>query len=374
LIPWLVEGRGDVIAGSLTVTPERETIIDFSEPYLFVEEILVQSAEAENKLSSIEDLEGKTIHVQKSSSYYRTLAGLQETYGPFTIVEAPEDLEIEALMDWVAQGRIELTVADRHLLDAELTYRDDLEAAFPLPAADATSESAQKKIAFGVRKSSSALKAFLDAYIKEIYRGLEYNIARKRYFFTPHNLRREKEERAYISGQISPFDELLKKYAKQYELDWRLMSALAFEESRFRPSAQSWAGAQGLFQVMPATGLELGFSDLYDVEVNIHAGTRQMYRLIERLNPEIPFEERVRFALAAYNAGWGHVQDARRLAAQKGWNPNQWFGHVEKAMLLLEQPGYHTNARYGYVRGSETVAYVSGIQNRYDHYVRLFPA
>jgi membrane-bound lytic murein transglycosylase F len=99
-----------------------------------------------------------------------------------------------------------------------------------------------------------------------------------------------------------------------------------------------------------------------------------MYQLIERWNPEIPFEERVRLALAAYNAGWGHVQDARRLAEQKGWNPNQWFDHVEKAMLLLEQPSYHSHARYGYVRGSETVAYVSGIQQRYDHYVRLFPA
>ncbi len=374
LIPWLLEGRGDVIAGSLTITPERETHLDFSEPYLYVEEILVQSAKAEGKLSSIEELEGRTIHVQKSSSYFRTLQELQQTYGPFTIVEAPEDLEIEALMDWVAQGRIELTVADRHLLDAELTYRDDIEAAFPLAVSDPDSDPSRKKIAFGVRKSNPELKAFLDGYVMEIYRGLEYNIARKRYFHTPHNLRREKEERAYISGRISPYDETLKKYSKQYELDWRLMSALAYEESRFRPGVQSWAGAQGLFQVMPSTGLELGFSDLYDVEINIHAGIRQMHRLIDRWNPEIRFEERVRFALAAYNAGWGHVEDARRLAAQKGWNPNQWFDHVEKAMLLLEQPSYHSQARHGYVRGSETVAYVSGIQHRYDHYVRLFPA
>jgi membrane-bound lytic murein transglycosylase F len=99
-----------------------------------------------------------------------------------------------------------------------------------------------------------------------------------------------------------------------------------------------------------------------------------MYRLIERIDARIHFKHRVRFALAAYNAGWGHVQDARRLAAQKGWDPNKWFGHVDKAMLLLEQPTYHRNSRYGYVRGSETVGYVSKVQNRYDHYVRLFPA
>ena len=122
-----------------------------------------------------------------------------------------------------------------------------------------------------------------------------------------------------------------------------------------------------------STGLELGFSDLLSEEANIHAGILQMHRLLERIDARIPFKHRVRFALAAYNAGWGHVQDARRLAAQKGWDPNKWFGHVDKAILLLEQPTYHRHARYGYVRGSETVAYVSNIQNRYDHYVRLFP-
>jgi membrane-bound lytic murein transglycosylase F len=124
---------------------------------------------------------------------------------------------------------------------------------------------------------------------------------------------------------------------------------------------------------MPNTGLELGFSNLFEVETSAHAGILHMHRLIEKTDPRIPFKHRVRFALAAYNAGRGHVQDARRLAAQRGWDPNKWFNHVEKAMVLLEEPQYHRNARYGYVRGSETVAYVSNIQNRYDHYVSLFP-
>jgi membrane-bound lytic murein transglycosylase F len=124
---------------------------------------------------------------------------------------------------------------------------------------------------------------------------------------------------------------------------------------------------------MPATGLELGFSDLYDVEVSTLVGIQHMHRLIERMDPRIGFIHQVRFALAAYNAGWGHVQDARRLARQMGWDANQWFAHVEKAMLLLEQPKYYGHARHGYVRGSETVAYVSRIQSRYDHYVSLFP-
>jgi len=373
LMAWLTEGRGDVIAGSLTITPERGEVLDFSRPYLFVEEVLVQATESQNKLETLSDLEGQEIHVQKSSSYYRSLQELQESYGPFNIVEAPEDLEIEALLDWVAQNRISYTVADSHLLEAELTYRDDIEAAFSLTLPEIEKNSLTS-IAFGVRKENPQLKSFLDGFIKDIYRGLGYNDALNRYFKTPHNLRRIKEERAYASGRISRYDKVLKLYSKQYELDWRLMAAQAYEESRFRPRSQSWAGAQGLFQVMPSTGLELGFSDLFSEEANIHAGILQMHRLIDKIDARIPFKHRVRFALAAYNAGRGHVQDARRLAAQKGWDPNKWFGHVDKAMLLLEQPIYYRHSRYGYVRGSETVAYVSNIQNRYDHYVRFFPA
>ena len=105
----------------------------------------------------------------------------------------------------------------------------------------------------------------------------------------------------------------------------------------------------------------------------IRRTARDLHGLIERIDPSIDFKQRVRFALAAYNAGWGHVIDARRLAAQKGWDPDRWFGNVEKAMLLLAQPRYHKRARYGYCRGQEPVTYVSNIQLYYDNYVALLP-
>jgi membrane-bound lytic murein transglycosylase F len=98
-----------------------------------------------------------------------------------------------------------------------------------------------------------------------------------------------------------------------------------------------------------------------------------MHQILDRLEARIPLKHRLRLALAAYNAGFGHLQDARRLAAEEGLDPDKWFGHTEKAMLLLSQPRYYQRARHGYVRGSETVRYVSEIQNRYDHYVTLVP-
>jgi len=174
-------------------------------------------------------------------------------------------------------------------------------------------------------------------------------------------------------GRLSPYDEILKKHSKRYGLDWRLMAAQAYQESLFDPEAESWAGAKGLFQLLPSTGLELGFEDLGDPEAGIQAGVRYMHQILARLEPRVPLKHRLRFALAAYNAGFGHLQDARRLAAEESLDPDKWFGHTEKAMLLLSQPRYYQRARYGYVRGSETVRYVSEIQNRYDHYVTLVP-
>ncbi|MFL5347333.1 MAG: transporter substrate-binding domain-containing protein [Hyalangium sp.] len=373
LIPWLKEGRGDVIAASLTVTPERSEEVAFSRPYLFVDEVLVQRASGP-KVASLAELKGQKIHVRKSSSYASTLLALQKTYGPFEIVEEPEDLETEALLDKVAEGELPFTVSDSHLLAAEQTYRDGLEAAFTLPVeGPPASKEGARAIAFAVRKDAVKLRGFLDGFVKKTYRGTLYNMWRKRYFENSHRVFEAKVERAEVSGTLSPFDSIFQSYSSRYGMDWRLMAAQAYQESHFNPKLKSWVGAIGLFQVMPATGRALGFRKLEDPEQGTHAGVMYMQQLVNRFEPEIPFKHRLRFALASYNAGMGHVQDARRIAKEKGWNPNKWFGHVEKAMLLLERPEYYRRARYGYCRGSEPVKYVSEIQNRYTSYVELVP-
>lgn len=366
LLPWLLEGRGDVIAASLTITPERAEKVRFTRPYLFADELLVQRKGGGVK--GLEDLAGKTVHVRGSSSYDETLRSLlDKAPGAFTVVHAPEDLEFEELVEQLAEGQMELTVMDSHLFAVEQAYRDDVEAVLALGG----EEEARREIAFAVRPDAEALAAHLDGFIQREYRGLRYNMAKTRYFENSRRIASAKEERAGKAGQLSKYDALLKKYATKYGLDWRLLAAVAYQESRFDPQAKSWVGAQGLFQVMPATGKSLGFTNLTDPEEGVHAGTLYLARLIRDLDPRIPFKHRVRFALASYNAGIGHVADARRLAVEKGWDPNRWFGHVEKAMLLLQQPQYYKRARHGYCRGSEPVKYVSEIQARYDQYAAL---
>ena len=194
---------------------------------------------------------------------------------------------------------------------------------------------------------------------------------RKRYFQNRKQVTTAKDKRAAKTGELSPYDALLKKYATRYGFDWRLMAAQAYVESEFNPKAKSWAGARGLFQVMPRTAEELGFSNLEDPEEGIHAGMKYMNHLMNRFNKSLPFRQRLRFALASYNVGLGHVQDARRLAKEQGLDPDRWFQNVEKAMLLLEKPKYCKKARFGYCRGSEPVQYVSKIQSLYDAYTEL---
>jgi membrane-bound lytic murein transglycosylase F len=202
---------------------------------------------------------------------------------------------------------------------------------------------------------------------------LFYNITYKKYFKNPHKIRKHVALR--VDGQegngLSPYDAAARTYAAQYGFDWRLIVAQMYQESRFDPLAKSWVGALGLMQVMPRTAQQFGFSDLQDPDVGLHAGVRYLDWLQERFDPELPVQDHMWFALASYNAGVGHVRDARRLARKMGWNHNRWFGNVERAMLLLSKRKYARQARHGYVRGSEPVKYVREIRNRFNAYVQL---
>jgi membrane-bound lytic murein transglycosylase F len=375
MITYLNDGKGDFIAGQLTETPERANEVGFTLPYIYVNEILVKKKGAP-AVASLDDLKGKTVHVREQSSYNRTMQKLKAKHG-FSVQFVPENMETEAILAKVASGEIEFTVSDDTILNTEIAYGRGVEPALQLTEAAADAKDIIGKateggehIAFAVRKENKKLLEWLNAWVNKNYRGIDYNVLKKRYFDNARQISAA-HERTAESGKLSPYDDLLHKYAQHYGLDWRLMAAQAYQESRFNPAAVSWVGAQGLFQVMPATGRELGFTELHDPEIGIHAGVKYMAQLIGQFEDTLPYKERVRFALASYNAGRGHVLDARRLAKRQGWDPNKWFGNVEKAMLLLQQRKYAKHARHGYCRGEEPVTYVSNIQSKYDAFSKL---
>lgn len=366
LLEWVREGRADLAAASLTVTEDRQgNGIAFSRPYHKVSELLVTRND-DKDLQSLADLNGRTVVVRRSSAYWDTLERLREENGlDFELKPAPESLETEQIIARVAEGEYDLTAADSHIVDIELTWRDDIRSAFALGD--------PRPHGWAVRSSNPKLKKAVDAYVKKEYRGLFYNVTYKKYFENPKRTRVQGRDGigGDDDGALSPYDDLVRKYARRYGLDWRLVVSQMYQESRFDPTAKSWVGALGLMQVLPRTAKELGLTDLRDPETGLHAGVKYLDWLRKRFEPELNVADRTWFALASYNAGVGHVRDARRLAAKKGWDPDRWFDNVEKAMLLLSQKEHARQAAHGYVRGREPVNYVREIRERFQAYAKL---
>ena len=369
LLSWLVEGRADIAAGFLDPDALPDAFageVEFSRPYHFAPRHLV--ARSGDTIDKLEDLAGRSVAVRRFSAYWNDLQALQARGVDFELRAMPDDTETEELVALVASGEIDLTVADGHVLDIELARGLPVKSAFLL--------SEERPHAVAVRNGSTKLRGELDAFIKKEYRGLVYNILYKKYFTNRSNVRSLAEGRIGQNGThgkngLSPFDDLIRKYAERYGFDWRLITAQMFEESRFDPKAESFAGARGLMQVLPRTARFMGFEALEKPEDGIHAGIKYLDWVRNRFEDSLPFNERMWFSLAAYNAGHGHVSDARRLARQEGLDGDIWFGNTEKAMLLLSKKRYASKARYGYVRGIEPVSYVRDIRMRYRAYADI---
>ena len=365
LITMLVEGRGDIIASSLVPAAERvRQGMAFSVPYLYVAETVVARAK-DHKLKQPADLAGRTVVVRPSSSYWQTLQAMKNGGLNFRLQAAPETMETEDIIRMVADGDYDLSVADSHILDIELAWNEGVRAAFPLGE--------PRPQSWAVRAKNPKLLEAINAFWKKEYRGKLYNITCRKYFKNARKVRQLIEDQINVKryGRVSPYDDIVKLYADKYDFDWRLITSQMYQESRFNPRVKSAVGAQGLLQVMPRTAKEMGFKRLDDPKTGIHAGVKYLDWVRSTFEPELDDQERIWFALAAYNAGAGHVGDARNLAGQRGWNPQRWFEHVERAMLLLAKPQYARKARHGYVRGKEPVAYVRQIRDRYHVYVIL---
>ncbi len=364
LIDYVRNGEADVAAGFLSITDDRtQDNIVFSNPYHYASELVISRPE-DDSIKTLEDLAGRNIHVRESSSYWNTIKKLQEQVA-VNIIATPENEETEEAIAKVASGEYDLTVADNHILDIELTWRKDVDSAIVL--GDPLHQG------WAVRGNNPELLAELNQFIDREYRSLFYNMTYKKYFKASKGVAKLKQGQLEFTdeGKLSPFDDTVKIFAEKYNFDWRLLVAQMYQESHFDPKARSWAGALGLFQVMPKTARELGYKDLQAPKIGIEAGVKYLDWSRQRFPETLTVTDRLWFTLAAYNAGAGHVHDARRLAKKQGLNPNLWFDNVEKAMLLLSKREYASKARHGYVRGQEPVNYVRAIRNRFNAYVQL---
>ena len=361
---WLLEGRADIALGFMEPDQQQRRLgIEYSDPYHYAKQhIVVQQKDA---AKSLEDLDDRTLFVRNHSGYWNRLAEMQRAGAGFSLRATDDNVETEQLIKMVSGGKYEATMAGEHLLDIELARGVAVRSAYVLD------EPAAHSIA--LRKRNPKLKQALDEFVKRVYKSEFYNVIYTKYFKSQRSMKRLARGRVVdpLRGQISPYDKLVRKYADRYGFDWRLVTAQMYQESKFNPKAKSHVGAHGLMQLMPRTAKAMGVKNTSDPALNIKGGIKYMDWLRDRFDSNLPISERLWFTLASYNAGAGHVHDARRLARLKGYDPDRWFDHTERAMLLLSKKEYARKARFGYVNGREPVNYVRDIRQRFEAYVDL---
>ena len=373
----LNKGEGDVIAFPLAITKERTKYVSFSNPHFNSYQVLVQRKPAnwrQMTLDAINDtlirnpveLIGKEVHVLSGSSYETRLKHLSEEIGGDVLIRADIiSAESESLIRKVALGEIEYTVADHMMARVNASYYPDLDIQTPI--------SVGQQVAWATRKNSTALLEAMNKWLAGIKKEATFMVIYNRYFKSPRtSLVRMKSEYSSMGGNmLSPFDSLIRKGAATLGWDWRLLASLIYQESRFLPTNESWAGARGLMQLMPRTANEFGAFDLDDPRQSISAGVGYLKFLDNYWMKKIPDPyERLKFILASYNVGLSHVVDARRLAEKYGKDPQVWYDNVEFYLSRKSEPEFYRDpgVTAGYCKCEEPINYVKDILDRYEEY------
>jgi len=359
LLPFLIEGYGDIASATLRITPRRLEQVDFSVPFTDQDREYLIMGPASPEVRNLYDLSGMEVVVREDSSYFDTLTALNDRFRaqgqPAIVITAADPrLETEDLMEMVHAGLLPMTVADDFRtrlwtkIFQNLKTRDDL----------ILSEGGE--IALAIRKNSPQLKALLDDFVRSYQVGMKIpNTIIQRYRdktgWTQAAIRRDPFHR------LQETEELFKKYGKQYGFDWLLLASFAYQESGLDQRARSAAGAVGIMQILPRTARDkaVGITNIDKLENNIHAGTKYLSVLRDSYFADEGLDdfEQTLFTMAGYNAGPNRINRMRKQAAERGLDPNRWFDNVE----LVVAAGV----------GAEPVQYVRNIYQYYIAYNRV---
>jgi membrane-bound lytic murein transglycosylase MltF len=354
LFPALEAGKVDFVAAALTITPERRKIAEFSTPTrMGVSEIVVTAPEVMAP-ATVDDLSGREVFVRKSSSYYESLQTLNKSLAsrgkpPVAVVEAPEALEDDDILEMVNAGLVDITVVDDFVTDFWQQVFPDFKAHKELALRTGG------EIAIGVRKNNPRMLLAVNRFVKEYGPNTAFgNMMERRYL----------QSTKYVKGagaeaerrKLRQLVKFFQVYGAKYDVDYLLMAAQGYQESQLDQSAKSHVGAIGVMQIMPATGKDLKVGDINQVEPNIHGGVKYFRFMMDEFYKDEPMTELNKglMTLASYNAGPGRIRQLRRETEKRGLNPNVWFGNVER--VVSERVG------------RETVQYVSNIYKYYVAY------
>lgn len=369
LLELLHKGIGDVVAYPIFVTNEMKDSVIYCGPQQINHQVLVQRAnKGDTILTSQDQLIGKTVYTVKDSKYYERINHFNDELGGGIDIKCidRDTVTTEDLIEMVSAGQIRYTLSDNVLAKLNKTYYNNINISLPM--------SFDQRSLWVVRHNSPLLAEALNKWVEKYDKTPTFKAVVKKYFeLSKQPLAAHYElPKGLPKGAISPYDDLFKKYAKKTNYSWELLAAISYNESRFQNNLTSWAGAAGIMGLMPRTAKSLGLSstDRMDPDLSIGAGVQLLNRLDVIFKRVDDKNERIKFILAAYNGGDGHIRDAMRLATKYGMNPYKWDGNVRKFVLLKSNPEYYEDpiCRNGYFRGVETVKYVDNVLKTAEHF------
>lgn len=355
-------GKADIIAMNLERTEERLNNMNFTRGLGEMSTVLVQN-KRKNKIGNIEELGERVIHVQKGSVYKSQLCALEDQNAfSFSIIEASEDKE--SLIDKVVQNEIDFTIVDKNVALVNATYHEELDVSLEISEAS--------EVAWAIRKNSPELESKINEWIEKNNNSTYFDILYQKYFLNSKNsyFRNNSPFSSLAGNKISEYDDLIKKGAETLGWDWRLLASLIYKESRFDTTATSYAGAVGLLQLMPVTLERFGVENPNDPLESLMGGVNFLRYLDKFWRERVPeTNERIKFILASYNIGHGHVEDAWKLTRKYGKNTQTW-NNVAHYLNLKSDPKFYRDpiVKSGFAKGHLAVSYVTDILITYDSY------
>jgi len=356
VIPSLLKNKAHIAAANLSVTHLREHLVLFSTPYQETQQQLIFNSEVNSKPETLADLKDSQIAVPEGTSYAERLAELQKKQ-PTLHWHAVKNTNSESLIEEVADGVLDYTVADSHLAALMQNYYPNLEVAMPVGPED--------EIAWAMsKKTDPQLVKNVNAFFNKIKKDGSLRNLLDRYY--GHN---ERLNTLDVTTFMNRSNTLLPKYIHLFKqaqditgLDWRLLAAVSYRESHWDTYNTSPTNVRGLMMLTEDTADQMGVTDRLDPKQSIPAGAKYIMKLIETVPERIPEPDRTYMALAAYNIGYAHVEDARVLAKRLGLNPDSW-ADIKKTLVMLKNPEYYSKAKYGYASGGAPVIFVESVRS-----------
>ncbi len=357
ILPRLIKGDADLAAAGITVTEARSKLVRFGPPYQEIRQQVIYRL-GTDRPAGAEQLVGRQIEVQAGTSYAERLSELKPQYPELKWTEV--DKETEELLQLVWEGLLEISVADSNIVAINRQYFPELQVAFNLqkpeslawafaPGEDRSLHNAAVKF-LEQSRASGELTQLIDRYYGPASRSNFVNLS---------------VFKVRVRSRLAQYQLLFEKTGKQYNIDWRLLAALGYQESYWDPQAVSPTGVRGMMMLTEETADQLQIADRFDAAQSIDGGARYLQGLIDRMPPGIVEPDRTWMALAAYNIGAGHLEDARIITQKQGRDPNKW-SDVKNYLPLLAEPEWYTRTKNGYARGLEPVIFVNSVRTYYD--------